>query len=173
MKLWNYIKENMLLHPHKMICESKAALTYEDTIIWAERFAKKLSGINCCAILCSSEMATAMSLLACFAAKVTAVPMSMRYGEAHCNNILDTISPDAIIMDTGGELSVYELKESRYVIPKKHPALIMCTSGTTGIPKGAMLSEENIITNVSDIAEYFKIDNNDTILWLQRIGGVK
>ena len=164
MKLWNYIKENMLLRPYKIICENNASLTYEETVIWAESFARKLSGINCCAILCSSEMATAMSLLACFAAKVTAVPMSMRYGEAHCNKILDTISPDAIIMDTGGELSVYELKESRYVIPKKHPALIMCTSGTTGIPKGAMLSEENIITNVSDIAEYFKIDNNDTIL---------
>lgn len=40
----------------------------------------------------------------------------------------------------------------------------MCTSGTTGKPKGAMLSEDNIITNISDIAAYFNIDNSDTIL---------
>lgn len=164
MKLWNYIKEYMLLHPNQAISENNASLTYEDLAIWADIFAAKLSGIKCCAILCSSEMASAMGLLACIAAEVTAVPLSMRYGEAHFNKILDTISPDAIIMDTTGEIVVYKLKESQYIAPTEHPALIMCTSGTTGKPKGAMLSEENIITNVSDIAEYFSMDQSDTIL---------
>ncbi len=40
----------------------------------------------------------------------------------------------------------------------------MCTSGTTGTPKGAMLTEKNIVTNVSDIAAYFNIQRGDTIL---------
>lgn len=40
----------------------------------------------------------------------------------------------------------------------------MCTSGTTGKPKGAMLSEKNIITNVGDIASYFEIGSGDKIL---------
>ncbi len=97
----------MLKNPEQQICENGAALSFEETAIWAESFAKRLNGVECCAILCSSEMAAAMSLLACFAAGVTAVPLSMRYGEAHCNKILDTISPDAIIMDTNGELTMY------------------------------------------------------------------
>ena len=164
MRLWNLIKEHMLKNPNQYICENSASLSFEDTAIWAEEYAKKLSGVKCCAILCSSEMAAAMSLLACFAADVTAVPLSMRYGEAHCHKILDTISPDAVIMDTHSEIKVYKLKESQYIPPSEPPALIMCTSGTVGTPKGAMLSEQNIITNVSDIADYFAMDQRDTIL---------
>ena len=164
MKLWNYIKQHLLSNPNQSISENGASLSFEDMAIWAEGFSKKLYGIDCCAILCSSEMAASMALLACFAADVTVVPLSMRYGEAHCDKILNTISPDAIIMDTTGELTVYKLKDSQYIVPPEHPALIMCTSGTTGTPKGAMLSEKNIITNVSDISEYFQIDTTDTIL---------
>ena len=164
MKLWNFIKQHMLKNPEQQICENDASLSFEETVIWAEEYAKRLVGVECCSILCSSEMAAAMSLLACFAAGVTAVPLSMRYGEVHYNKILDTINPDAIIMDTNGELTVYKLKDCQYIAPEEHPALIMCTSGTTGKPKGAMLSEKNILTNVSDIADYFTMDKNDTIL---------
>lgn len=164
MTLWNFVKEHMLENFDRQICEDGASLSFEETVIWAERFAQRLHGVNCCAILCSSEMAAAMSLLACFAAEVTAVPLSMRYGEAHCNKILDRIRPDAIIMDAGGEIAVYRLKDGQYIPPDEHPALIMCTSGTTGTPKGAMLSERSIVTNVSDIADYFLLDKSDTIL---------
>lgn len=164
MKLWSFIKKRMLLHFSQEICENEAKLSYEETVAWAETFAKKLRGIHCCAILCSSEMAASMALLSCFAAEVTAVPLSMRYGQAHCDKILDTISPDAIIMDTSNELMVYRIKDSHYKTPSDHPALIMCTSGTTGKPKGAMLSEKNIKTNIRDIADYFAINENDTIL---------
>ena len=164
MNLWHYIKNHMLINPNQAVSENGASMSFENMAIWADSFSKKLSGVKCCAILCSSEMAAAMALLACFAAEVTAVPLSMRYGESHCNKILDTISPDAIIMDTNGELTVYKLKDSQYVLPPEHPALIMCTSGTTGKPKGAMLSEKNVITNVSDISDYFQMDTSDTIL---------
>lgn len=164
MNLWTFLREYMCATPDQTICENDASLSFEETAIWAEEFKQNLQGVQCCAIFCSSEMAAAMALLACFAAEVTAVPLSVRYGEAHCQKILDVISPDALISDTNGKITVYKMQNSRYIPPHRHPALIMCTSGTTGNPKGAMLSEHNIITNVCDIAEYFAIGKKDTIL---------
>ena len=164
MRLWDYIKEHMMEHAEQLICENNASLTFEDVAIWAETFAKQLKGKKCCGILCHSEMAASMALLACFAAEVTALPLSMRYGAAHCNKILSVISPDSMIMDDGDGLHVTNISDNRYVVPHEHPALIMCTSGTTGMPKGAMLGEHSIIANVEDISEYFGIGKADTIL---------
>ena len=162
--LWEFLKEYMMQNPNQQICENDASMSFEEMAVWAETFAERLKGKMCCAILCSSEMAAAMALLACFAAGVTAVPLSMRYGAVHCNKILETISPDAIIMDEGDEINVACISDHQYQVPKEHPALIMCTSGTTGKPKGAMLSERNIMTNVEDICKYFAIGKSDTIL---------
>ena len=164
MKLWEFVKLKMLEHPKQTVCENNAELSFESLVVWAEIFAKSLNGIKCCAILCRSEMSAAMALLGCFAAQVTALPLSVRYGELHCNKILDTISPDAVITDEGGRLEIRTLADSRYTAPKQHPAIIMCTSGTTGRPKGAMLSERNIISNVTDISEYFNIGVTDSLL---------
>ncbi len=164
MKLWEYIKKNMLKYPRQAVCENGTEISYDNLVIWAELFARKLRGLNCCAILCNSEMAAAMALLSCFAAEVTAVPLSLRYGELHCNKILDTVSPDAVITDQGGEINIRYISNSGYIVPEEHPALIMCTSGTTGKPKGVMLSESNIVANVGDIADYFDINESDTIL---------
>lgn len=164
MSLWTYIRENMLKHITQTVCEDKAAMTYEELVVFAEMFAKKITGESSCAIYCQSEMAASMALLACFAARVTAVPLPVRYGERHCQRILDTIDPTCCITDAGGELSICRLTGSRYRSPSQPPSLIMCTSGTTGVPKGVMLSERNIQTNVRDIADYFSIGREDTIL---------
>lgn len=164
MKLWNYLKNKMQLNLHQKICEDNAFMTFEEMIVFAEEFSKNLKGLRCCAILCRSEMAASMALLSCFAAGVTALPLSQRYGKLHCNKILDAIDPDAVITDQDGDFQIIHIKDSSYVAPEVHPALIMCTSGTTGIPKGAMLTENNVMTNVADIASYFDIDNVDSIL---------
>ncbi len=162
--LWQYIRERMTENPNQIVMESGAVMRYDDLIAFAEIFSKKIKGQKCCAIYCKSEMATAMAILSCIAAKVTAVPLSERYGENHCRKILDFINPSAIISDMGGELNVYKVKDNTYIEPEKKPAFIMCTSGTTGTPKGVMLSEQNILSNLMDIERYFDINASDSIL---------
>lgn len=162
--LWNFLKEKMGKHLSKTVGENGSTMTYEELIIFSERIGEKLWGEKCCAIYCKSEFAAAIAVLGCFAANVTAVPLSPRYGEKHCRKILELVSPTCLITDDDGELKVHYISDYKYVTPEESPALIMCTSGTTGVPKGAMLSGKNIVTNVRDICRYFSIDETDTIL---------
>ena len=164
MTLWEYIKRKMLKTPAQTICENGASMTYEDICIFAESFAKKLSG-KYYAILCDYEMMSAMALLACIAAGKPAIPLPTRYGKEMYLKILERAEPAGIITDMYGELNVIPLSSANYPdTPKEDTALILFTSGSTGTPKGIMLSKENLIRNVEDICSYFPISHNDTIL---------
>lgn len=164
--LWEFIKHNMLSHPGSEIAEETAAMTYEEAVVFAENFSKKLQG-PCYAVLCQSELMASLALLSCFAAGVTAVPLSYRYGEQHLRRILETIHPPFVITDMGGTLTVVDVDTGEYgkdLMPTPTPAVILCTSGTTGKPKGVMLSEKNILTNLRDIQSYFSVEKKDKIL---------
>lgn len=167
MKLWQFIKEKMSEHPEQTLSESDFKMTYRDLIANAESISRTIGHEKCCAVICSSELMAATAILSCFCAGTTCVPVSIRYGGAHCRKILQQINPTAIICDINDsgrpELMVNNIDDF-YIEPPIHPALIMCTSGTTGTPRGVMLSEENILANVIDICDYFKITVQDTIL---------
>ena len=162
--LWEYIKNRMLKNLSKKFMEEKSSITYEEAVIFAESFGKKLDK-PCCAILCRSELASALALLSCLAAGVTAVPLSFRYGDIHCQKIIKKICPNYLISDSNGELTITDIDCGGYMDdPEQRPALIMCTSGTTGSPKGIMLSGENLLCNLQGIEEYFDITEKDKIL---------
>lgn len=164
MKLWTYIKDEALKNPSQTIQEDNSEITFEETVIFAEQFAKKIRGEKCCAVLCVSETAAAIGILTCVAAGVTAIPLPYRYGEKYFNRIINAVNPTCMITDLTGKLDVIFLPDSGYVFPEEKPAFIMFSSGTTGKPKGIMLSEKNIISNIKGISLYFNIKNDDSIL---------
>jgi len=47
---------------------------------------------------------------------------------------------------------------------KDHLAVIVFTSGSTGVPKGAMISHGNLMANTSSILEYIKLAPDDRIM---------
>lgn len=162
--LWKYIEEKMNCHPDSRISEDVVSFTYQEAVDFVKQFAGRLDG-TCYAILCRSELFAALAILSCIAAGVTFVPMSYRYGRTHCERILETVRPDFVITDMLGQLTVVTLDDGTYQEPPgERPAAILCTSGTTGMPKGVMLSRRNFLTNIADINRYFAIDSADNIL---------
>lgn len=162
--LWKYIEEKMNCHPDSRISEDVVSFTYQEAVDFVKQFAGRLDG-TCYAILCRSELFAALAILSCIAAGVTFIPMSYRYGRTHCERILETVHPDFVITDILGQLTVVTLDDGTYQEPPgERPAAILCTSGTTGMPKGVMLSRRNFLTNIADINRYFAIDSADNIL---------
>ena len=164
MRLWEYIRSRMMEHPDQLICEGEASMTYEELCIYAETHAKQLADPYY-GILCKSEMASAMALLSCIAAGKPAIPLPVRYGEEYYIKIWKRAEPSCIITDFGGNLHEIPISPETYPEPpQEDTAVILFTSGSTGTPKGVMLSEENLISNISSIGTYFPIGKDDTIL---------
>ncbi|MDF2804445.1 MAG: acyl-CoA synthetase (AMP-forming)/AMP-acid ligase [Anaerocolumna sp.] len=51
----------------------------------------------------------------------------------------------------------------------KCPGIILFSSGTTNLPKGIMLSNNNIVSNVEAISEYLNLTSEDKILLMKNI----
>ncbi len=128
-----------------------------------------------CAILCDTGLHTAIGILACWAAGLTAIPLSKNYGKEHCAKILNCTEPDILFTDN----SNCTFKYTYHLVSKAFTgnlgsiqpdptlsdvALIMCTSGTTGMPKGSMITKKALQKNVQAVAQYFSIGQTDTIL---------
>lgn len=158
--LYEFIKHRMLEHPDQIISDDRKTLTYSEVLERAETLGIQLTEEKY-GLLCDSDFDTAISLLACFYARKTAVPLSKKYGDKHISRIIEKVQIAHLITSSG----VVRISDT---MPEPEDltdvALIMCTSGTTGMPKGAMITEKNLVTNLNDIEKYFQINNTDHIL---------
>ncbi len=134
MKLWEYLKNKMSPYGSRVAVEN-LGLTYADILAFDET--SERGRLTVCDGERNAELA--LSILRCLASGGVAVPVTKAYGEDRHKYICDAVNSDA---DVYPEL-----------------ALVMFTSGTTGKPKGVMLTDENIITNLEYISSYFDLTN--------------
>ena len=164
--LWEYLKKRMLAHPGSTVCDGQEAWSFPALADDAEKRARILPAGKI-GLDCARELHTAQGLLACLAAGATAVPLSSRYGAEHCRKIVEGIGLTAFLTDRGPDGSL-RLEYRGEPQPEREDlsdvALIMCTSGTTGSPKGAMITDTGLLVNLRDIERYFRIGEGDRLL---------
>ena len=189
MNLWTCLYEKFIINADltALADEKGEYLTYGQLLKKVQSLAKKIL-INTrpgsrVAVLNNHSYFDAIGVLASLAAGCTVIPMSLKYGELNCNRIIQSATPQLLltnmpelpgsILDAAVDCKTYILsvdvdldfdKNEHIEMPDNFIVMIMFTSGTTGIPKGAMLSHNNILSNLSDIGEYFKLSIKDHIL---------
>ena len=133
MKLWDYLKSKMEKYKGKIAFPS-LNITYDELLsLGSNQSDKRL-------VICEGESREiqAFNIIKTISEGNVVVPVSKEYGERNYQYITNLI-------ESSNDEDIADL------------SFIMFTSGTTGLPKGVMLTDENIITNLEYIASYFDI----------------
>jgi malonyl-CoA/methylmalonyl-CoA synthetase len=132
------------------------------------------------AVWAHPELETAVGFIACMLAQATVVPLNPGLGEKELAHILADARPQAIFsahperdrertpaVEVHGftfERGAHSLPDTLPPAPPDAPLLIVYTSGTTGAPKGALLSASNVLATLDALADAWGISEEDTIV---------
>ena len=188
MNIWKKLEASFLANaPRPSITDQDGrSITYHELLTMARETAMNLRSYvqarDRICMLHSHSYHDAVGILSILAADCIGIPMSLNYGENNCRQIIRRAAPAVLLTDLDpmpGEilgivreqnieiLSITHEINTPFVEPKATEgdiALLMFTSGTTGVPKGAMLTHHNLIHNLDDIAAYFFLSENDHFL---------
>lgn len=154
------------------------------------RLANKLTQMG---LMCGSKVVLVfkpckellISLMACWRLGIIVAPIDRFISPAHLNHILSTFAPELFIIDSTLEnaskleevatklncavISFFheDLKGSSLpplAFPDSDIALCLFTSGSTGLPKGVLLSHEALLSGARNVLTAFQVGSDDRVL---------
>ncbi|BBY52053.1 acyl-CoA synthetase [Mycolicibacterium arabiense] len=139
----------------------------------AERVASQVGAAQRVAILATPTATTVLAVTGCLIAGVPFVPVPADVGAAERRHILADSGAQAWLGELPAEseglphipVRLHARSWHRYAEPPPEaPAMVMYTSGTTGLPKGVVISRRAIAADVDALAEAWQWTPDDTLV---------
>ncbi|MFF9847780.1 acyl-CoA synthetase [Streptomyces litmocidini] len=157
------------------------ALTYAELSRAAGALADRVGragGAGRVAVWATPTARTAVAVVAALLAGVPAVPLNPRTGERELAHILGDSAPDLVLAGPGDELPAGLAALPRIEVELTGPevppwaapvdpettALVVYTSGTTGPPKGVLLSHRAVAASLDALAEAWSWTADDVLV---------
>jgi malonyl-CoA/methylmalonyl-CoA synthetase len=151
-------------------------LTYGDLRGAAGAVARRISGAERVGVWAESTLEACVGIVGSLAAGAAVVPVSPKLGEAERRHVLEDSSPELLFgapeeavadLDHPPRLARVDTSDRAELpldeLDPEHPALIVYTSGTTGMPKGAVLPRRSVASNLDALAEAWEWTDADRL----------
>ena len=184
--MYDYLRKAVQQFPEKIAIKYKdVELSYSELDDVIKKIADEcFADIERCniGIVVNSPMLFTMSLMAVSYLGCVAVPIYAHTGKEKIKELVKQFSLEYVIFEKGYD--VLSCEESTTVLSDliihkevsvgknhsdKNCEIILLTSGTTGAPKGIMLSRDNIKSNVEAIGDYLRLTLNDKIFMVKNM----